>query len=50
LGYGIANDGGVARDGSPKNPIARFVFVKTTQGYLAGIHEHFRESLSVVPL
>jgi len=37
LAYGIANDGGAARDGLPKNPIARFVFVKTTQGYLPGI-------------
>jgi hypothetical protein len=37
LAYGIANDGGAARDGLPKNPIARFVFFKTTQGYLPGI-------------
>jgi quercetin dioxygenase-like cupin family protein len=37
LAYGIANDGGAARDGLPKNPIARLVFVKTTQGYLPGI-------------
>lgn len=37
LAYGIANDGGAARDGLPKNPIARFVFLKTTQGYLPDI-------------
>jgi mannose-6-phosphate isomerase-like protein (cupin superfamily) len=37
LAYGIANDGGAAKDGLPKNPIARLVFVKTTQGYLPGI-------------
>lgn len=37
LAYGISNDGGAARDGLPKNPIARLVFVKTTQGYLPGI-------------
>jgi quercetin dioxygenase-like cupin family protein len=34
LAYGIANDGGAAKDGLPKNPIARLVFVSTTQGYL----------------
>jgi len=34
LAYGIANDGGAAKDGLPKNPVARLVFVKTTQGYL----------------
>jgi mannose-6-phosphate isomerase-like protein (cupin superfamily) len=34
LAYGIANEGGAAKDGLPKNPIARVVFVKTTQGYL----------------
>lgn len=37
LAYGIANDGGAALDGLPKNPIARLVFVKTAQGYLPGI-------------
>ena len=37
LAHGIANDGGAARDGLPKNVIARFVFFKTTQGYLPGI-------------
>jgi mannose-6-phosphate isomerase-like protein (cupin superfamily) len=37
LAYGIANDGGAARDGLPKNPIARLVFFKTTQGYLPSI-------------
>jgi quercetin dioxygenase-like cupin family protein len=36
LAYGIVNDGGAARDGLPKNPIARIVFVKITQGYLPG--------------
>ncbi len=37
LAYWIANDGGADSDGLPKNPIARFVFFKTTQGYLPGI-------------
>jgi hypothetical protein len=34
LAYAIANDGGAAKDGLPKNPVARLVFVKATQGYL----------------
>jgi quercetin dioxygenase-like cupin family protein len=37
LVYGIANDGGTAKDGLPRNPIARLVFIKTAQGYLPGI-------------
>jgi mannose-6-phosphate isomerase-like protein (cupin superfamily) len=37
MAYGIANDGGAAPDGLPKNPIAGLVFVKTAQGYLPGI-------------
>lgn len=37
LAYGIANDGGAAKDGLPSNPIARLVFAKTTQGYLPGM-------------
>ena len=37
LAYGIANDGGAARDRLPSNPIARLTFVKATQGYLPGI-------------
>jgi hypothetical protein len=34
LAHGIANDGGAGKDGLPKNPVARLVFIKTTQGYL----------------
>jgi hypothetical protein len=37
VAHGIANDGGAASDGLPKNPGARLVFVKTAQGYLPGI-------------
>jgi hypothetical protein len=35
--YRIANAGGAARDGLPKNLIARLVFIKTAEGYLPGI-------------
>jgi hypothetical protein len=34
LAHGIANGGGAAKHGLPKNPVAGLVFVKTTQGYL----------------
>jgi len=49
LAYGISNDGGAARDGLPKNPIARLVFVKTTQGYLPDIPRALQRVASVVP-
>jgi hypothetical protein len=34
LASGIANDGGAGKDGLPENPVARLIFIKTTQGYL----------------
>ena len=37
LAYGIANNGGAAGDGLPRNRLARLVFIKTAQGYLPGI-------------
>jgi mannose-6-phosphate isomerase-like protein (cupin superfamily) len=37
LAYGIANDGGAARDGLPRNLLVRLLFIKISQGYLAGI-------------
>jgi len=41
LAYGIANDGGAAKDGLPKNSVARLVLVETTQGYLPVLPGHF---------
>jgi len=35
--YGIANDGGAARDGLPRNPILRLRFIAISQGFLAGV-------------
>jgi mannose-6-phosphate isomerase-like protein (cupin superfamily) len=35
--YGIANNGGSAPDGLPQNPLARLIFIRTTQGYLPQI-------------
>jgi mannose-6-phosphate isomerase-like protein (cupin superfamily) len=37
LAYGIANQNGAAQDGLPKNPLARLVFIRISQGYLPGI-------------
>jgi mannose-6-phosphate isomerase-like protein (cupin superfamily) len=34
LAYGIANDGGAATDGLPKNPLARLIFIRTSEGFL----------------
>jgi mannose-6-phosphate isomerase-like protein (cupin superfamily) len=37
LAYGVANDRGASRDGLPKNPLIRLLFVRMTQGFLPGI-------------
>jgi mannose-6-phosphate isomerase-like protein (cupin superfamily) len=37
LAYGVANDGGAARDGLPGNPIARLVFIRMSEGFLPRI-------------
>jgi mannose-6-phosphate isomerase-like protein (cupin superfamily) len=34
LAYGIANDGGAAGDGLPKNPLVRLRFIQISQGFL----------------
>ncbi len=34
LAYGVANDGGAARDGLPKNPLVRLRFIGIAQGFL----------------
>jgi mannose-6-phosphate isomerase-like protein (cupin superfamily) len=34
LAYGVANDGGAARDGLPRNPIIRLVFIRMSEGFL----------------
>lgn len=34
LAYGVANDGGAAKDGLPKNPLVRLVFIKMSEGFL----------------
>jgi mannose-6-phosphate isomerase-like protein (cupin superfamily) len=37
LAYGIANEGGAASDGLPRNPILRLRFIRISQGFLPGI-------------
>jgi quercetin dioxygenase-like cupin family protein len=37
IAYGVANDGGAAEDGLPKNPVVRLRFVEISQGFLSGI-------------
>jgi mannose-6-phosphate isomerase-like protein (cupin superfamily) len=37
LAYGIANSGGAAKDGLPRNPLARLLFIRISQGFLPAI-------------
>jgi mannose-6-phosphate isomerase-like protein (cupin superfamily) len=37
LAYAIANAGGAAKDGLPKNPLIRLRFIQISQGFLPGI-------------
>jgi mannose-6-phosphate isomerase-like protein (cupin superfamily) len=36
MAYAVANAGGAAKDGLPRNPIVRLVFIRTSQGFLPG--------------
>ncbi|MGB8769985.1 MAG: hypothetical protein WCC92_10240 [Candidatus Korobacteraceae bacterium] len=37
LAYGIANEGGGAEDGLPKNLLSRLIFIRTSEGFLPQI-------------
>jgi quercetin dioxygenase-like cupin family protein len=37
MAYAVANAGGAAKDGLPRNPIARLVFIRRSQGFLPGV-------------
>ena len=37
LAYAVANDGGAAPDGLPRNPLLRLRFIALSQGFLAGV-------------
>ena len=34
LAYGVANEGGAAKDGLPKNPLVRLIFIRSSEGFL----------------
>lgn len=34
LAYGVANDGGAAKDGLPKNALVRLIFIRISEGFL----------------
>jgi mannose-6-phosphate isomerase-like protein (cupin superfamily) len=35
LAYGVANDGRAAKDGLPRNPLVRLIFIRTSEGFLS---------------
>jgi mannose-6-phosphate isomerase-like protein (cupin superfamily) len=37
MAYAVANAGGAAKDGLPRNPIVALVFIQTSQGFLPGV-------------
>jgi hypothetical protein len=37
LAYSVANEGGAARDGLPRNPLIRLIFIKMSEGFLSDI-------------
>jgi mannose-6-phosphate isomerase-like protein (cupin superfamily) len=48
MAYAVANAGGAAKDGLPRNPIARMVFIRTSQGFLPGVPLFLQRSLFAV--
>ncbi|HMG84096.1 MAG TPA: hypothetical protein VK574_00045 [Terracidiphilus sp.] len=45
LAYGVANEGGAAKDGLPKNPIVRLRFIEISQGFLPGVPPGLQRAL-----
>jgi hypothetical protein len=37
MAYAVANAGGAAKDGLPRNPITRLAFIRRSQGFLPGV-------------
>jgi mannose-6-phosphate isomerase-like protein (cupin superfamily) len=37
LAYGVANDGGAANDGLPRNPLVRLLFIRISQGFVPSV-------------
>jgi mannose-6-phosphate isomerase-like protein (cupin superfamily) len=34
LAYGVANDGGAGKDGLPRNPLTRLIFIRSSEGFV----------------
>jgi hypothetical protein len=37
LAYGVANDGGATKDGLPRNPLVRLIFIRNSEGFLSQV-------------
>jgi hypothetical protein len=48
LAYGVANDGGAAKDGLPRNPLVRQIFIGTSEGFLPQVPYWFQRLLFFV--
>jgi len=45
IAYGVANTGGAARDGLPKNPLVRLRFIEISQGFLPVVPLYFQKTV-----
>jgi Cupin domain len=48
MAYAVANAGGAAKDGLPRNPIARLGFIRRSQGFLPGVPLFLQRGLFAV--
>jgi hypothetical protein len=48
MAYAVANAGGAAKDGLPRNPILRLVFIRMSQGFLPGVPLFLQRALFAV--
>jgi quercetin dioxygenase-like cupin family protein len=48
MAYAVANAGGAAKDGLPRNPIVRLAFIRTSEGFLPGVPLFLQRGLFAV--
>jgi quercetin dioxygenase-like cupin family protein len=48
MAYAVANAGGAAKDGLPRDPIVRLVFIRASQGFLPGVPLFLQRALFAV--
>jgi hypothetical protein len=48
MAYAVANAGGAAKDGLPRNSILRLAFIRTSQGFLPGVPLFLQRGLFAV--